>query len=79
MERQFAPFGRGTRSCLGYNLGMAEVYIALAAVINEFEMTPYKTTRKDVDLERDWLIPQPSKDSKGVQVLIKAVRGKSDP
>ncbi|KAH8694203.1 cytochrome P450 [Talaromyces proteolyticus] len=75
MERQFAPFGRGTRNCLGYNLGMAEVYMTIAAVITKFDMEPYKTTRKDVDLERDWLIPQPSKDSKGVQVLVTAARG----
>lgn len=27
-EKQYVPFSKGTRMCLGYNLGLAELYLA---------------------------------------------------
>ena len=35
-ENYFAPFGRGTRSCLGETLARAELYLALAYIYRHF-------------------------------------------
>ena len=70
MERYIVAFGKGTRSCLGYNLGMAEVCLMLAAVVERFELELLETGLADVDLERDWFIPQPMIDTVGVRVAV---------
>lgn len=75
LEKHYAPFGRGTRSCLGYSLGLAELYLGLAAVVTRFKMELFETGQKDVELERDWFIPQPSITTKGVRVTVRGYTG----
>lgn len=36
-ERCFVPFSSGTRSCLGQNLAMCEMYVTLAMIFRRFE------------------------------------------
>jgi cytochrome P450 len=62
--------GRGTRSCIGYNLGNAMLYLMVAAVTTKLDMEPFETDDRDVDLERDWSIPQARPDSKGVKAMV---------
>ena len=64
------PFGRGTRGCLGYNLGYAVMYLTLAAIGGRFDLEPFETVLSDVDLERDWFIPQARADTKGVRACV---------
>lgn len=59
LKRHFVPFGRGTRNCLGYNLAYAMLYLSIAGVAGCYDMEPFQTSSEDVDLERDWVIPQP--------------------
>jgi cytochrome P450 len=70
LKRYLISSGRGTRSCIGYNLGNAMVYMMVAAVAAKFDMVPFETDDRDVDLERDWSIPQPRPDSKGVRATV---------
>lgn len=70
LKRHFVAFGRGTRNCLGYNLGYAMLYFSIATVVARFDMELFKTSFEDVNLERDWTIPQPRVGSEGVQALV---------
>ena len=70
LRRHFHPYSKGTRSCLGYNLGNAEMYLILAALFRRFNMELFETDITDVDLERDWFIPQPKWNSRGVRAKV---------
>lgn len=70
LGKHLVAFEKGTRSCLGYNLGMVELYLTLAHVLTRFDMQLFETGARDVDLERDWFIPQPAADSAGIRVIV---------
>jgi cytochrome P450 len=70
LKRYLISSGRGTRSCIGYNLGNTMVYMMVAALAAKFDMVPFETDDRDVDLERDWSIPQARPDSKGVRAMV---------
>ena len=70
LERYFVAFGKGPRSSLGYNLALAEIYMMLAAVLCKFEMHLFETYFDDVNMERDWFVPQPKVNTKGVRVIV---------
>jgi hypothetical protein len=54
------------------SLAWAEIYLALATVVWRFpHMELYETTRRDVDVAHDFLLPYPELDSKGIRVLVK--------
>ena len=68
LDKYLVAFGRGTRNCVGTNLGMAELYLVLAALVTRFEMDLFETDRDDVDVRRDWYVPHGRIGSKGVRV-----------
>ena len=75
-DRHWAPFSKGTRACLGMNLAVAEIYLALASVFRRFEMELWETRReRDVDVLHDFVNPSPGLNSVGVRVLVKGVKG----
>ncbi|KAM5430386.1 hypothetical protein McanMca71_005682 [Microsporum canis] len=49
----FAPFSRGTRTCLGMHLAWAEMYLLLAALVQEFNFTIKDATACDFELDKD--------------------------
>lgn len=61
LKQNFVPFAR----CLGYNLGNGVIYQAIIATACRFDLESYQTDFSDVDLERDWSIPQPRANTKG--------------
>jgi cytochrome P450 len=66
-------FGKGSRQCVGMELGKAEILTALANVFRRFgrEMKLYNTTReKDIDICYDVFNPIPSRQSNGLMVLF---------
>ncbi|KAI0420251.1 cytochrome P450 [Xylaria grammica] len=72
MHRSFVPFCRGSRNCLGMNLAMAEMSLALAVLFrpNGPKMELFETDESDVKQAHDFLIPLPKLDTKGVRVLV---------
>ncbi|KAF2704078.1 trichodiene oxygenase [Pleomassaria siparia CBS 279.74] len=50
---KFAPFSRGTRICLGMHLAWAEMYLLLAALVQDFTFAIKGATAGDFELERD--------------------------
>ncbi|KAL9092259.1 MAG: hypothetical protein Q9165_004433 [Trypethelium subeluteriae] len=76
LQRHFVAFSRGTRGCLGMNLAWAELFLILAMVFRRFEFDLRQVDRKrDVDVDRDMILPVPKKESKGVIVGVKCTEG----
>jgi cytochrome P450 len=58
LKKYLLCFSRGSRSCLGYNLGNSMLFLTVAAVATKFDFELFETDNRDVDIERDWSIPQ---------------------
>lgn len=74
-QKYLFNFGRGTRQCLGMNLALAEIHMALAAVFRRFgkNMQLYDTVReRDVDVKYDFFATNPSFESRGVRVTFQS-------
>ena len=71
LQKQLAPFCRGTRACVGMNLAYAEMYITLATLFRRYEMSLFETGGEDVEVAHEYHIPQVRKASKGVRVVVK--------
>jgi cytochrome P450 len=71
LDRFLVAFGKGTRNCVGKNLGQAELYLALATVLKTFDFELFETDETDIEFGRDWYVMQPRKSSVGVRVVVK--------
>ncbi|KAJ5606202.1 Cytochrome P450 [Penicillium lagena] len=63
-------FSKGGRKCLGIELARAELYLVIAALVQEFDMTLWRTDASDVAFLHDYQVATPKLDSKGVQVKV---------
>ncbi|KAF2828055.1 cytochrome P450 [Ophiobolus disseminans] len=67
-------FGRGSRQCVGMRLAYAELYLTLGYLFRrlgskvQLQDTEYE---RDVAFLQDYFIPAPSRQSKGVRVVMK--------
>ncbi|KAI0204166.1 cytochrome P450 [Astrocystis sublimbata] len=69
MIRNYVPFGRGSRSCLGMNLAMAEMYIVIACMFRRVDFDLHDTIKeRDIDTVRDCFIAEVSPETKGVRI-----------
>ena len=73
-QRHLFNFGRETRQCVGINLAMAEIHMALATLFRNLggtKMRLYDTEReRDVDVKHDFFVTNPSLKSRGVRVTL---------
>ncbi|TRX88990.1 hypothetical protein FHL15_010112 [Xylaria flabelliformis] len=72
MNRNFVPFTRGSRTCLGSNLALAEISLVLAVLFrpNGPKLELFETDESDVRVAHDFGVPLPKLDTKGVRALI---------
>ena len=73
LQKYLVAFARGSRSCLGMNLGTAELYMCLAGVFRNLGsiMKIVDTVKeRDVDICRDFLTPFMREDSTGIKVVV---------
>ena len=70
-ERFFAPFGQGTRSCVGRDLAMLEMTMVVANLLYRFDVELFETTWEDIRMDHDFFSPFRKDDSKGLQVTLK--------
>ena len=73
LMKYLASFGKGSRQCVGMELGKAEILTCLACLFRRFgrNMRLVDTIReRDVDCEYDVFNPLSSKDSNGVVVMF---------
>lgn len=76
--RYLVVWGRGSRACVGKELGQAEILTTLATMFRKFgrNMILYETSReKDIDIVYDHFSPLPSRESNGVMVSFNKISG----
>ena len=71
LTRYMFAFGKGTRSCVGFQLAYAELYIGLATLFRRFELELFDTTRDAVDCWMDRFVPRPKPGTLGVRVKVR--------
>ena len=73
LQKYLVAFSKGSRQCLGMNLGAAELYMGIAGVVRRFGhgMRVVDTLReRDVEVVRDFFTPMTRGDSKGIWVVV---------
>ncbi|KAK4206663.1 putative cytochrome P450, putative EED11494.1 cytochrome P450 [Rhypophila decipiens] len=72
MNRNWVPFSRGSRNCLGINLANAEMNHAMAVLFRPGgpKLSLYETDESDIAQAVDFLMPLPKLDSRGTRVMI---------
>lgn len=70
MQQSWAPFSRGTRSCIGIDLARMELLLTVGNVYNRFDFELFETTARDVSFKHDFFAPFKPRDSKGVQAKV---------
>ena len=55
---------------MGIELARAELYLVIAALVQEFDMTLWRTDASDVAFLHDYQVATPKLDSEGVQVKV---------
>ncbi|KAJ5961883.1 cytochrome P450 [Penicillium viridicatum] len=68
LTRFIATFGKGSRACIGINLGYAELYFTIAAMAHRFKFELHETTQENIRAVRDRGLPF----SKGGHWRVKA-------
>ncbi|KAF2965248.1 hypothetical protein GQX73_g8312 [Xylaria multiplex] len=73
MNRNFVPFSRGSRTCLGSNLALAEISLVLAVLFrpNGPKLELFETDESDVRVAHDFGVPLPKLDTKGVRAYVR--------
>lgn len=71
LEKYFSPFGRGSRSCIGKELAVMNLYLMTATFFHKFDAELFQTTLRDIEMEHDFFAPFPANDSKGLRVNLK--------
>lgn len=71
MERAYAPFGRGSRQCVGLELAKEEITLMTGNLFSHFSLELFETTNRDVSIAHDYFAPFAPKDSKGVRVIAR--------
>ncbi|PYH76834.1 putative cytochrome P450 [Aspergillus uvarum CBS 121591] len=72
MNRNWVPFARGSRMCIGMNLALAEMYWVLAVLFRPGapQLELFETTEADVVPVRDYVGGIPEFGTKGVRVRM---------
>lgn len=73
-EHAYAPFSKGTRMCVGMHLAWAELYLALAALIQRFNFDFIGAKAEDFDCSSNQFVI--GTKGKGVPKAHVRLRGK---
>ncbi|PGH08703.1 hypothetical protein AJ80_07824 [Polytolypa hystricis UAMH7299] len=71
LERNFVPFAKGNRGCLGLNLAYAQIHLASAILLRRFNFELYDVVReRDIDVLRDCFVGMAHPKSQGVRFKV---------
>lgn len=70
LEKYLVPFSKGARGCLGSQLAMAELDIALATVLRRFDLEMWDTTVDDIEPYFDEFVPVPRNGKQKLYVTV---------
>ncbi|KAI3326694.1 cytochrome P450 family protein [Xylariaceae sp. AK1471] len=72
MTKNYVPFSKGSRNCLGWNLATCELNFILSALFRpggpDFEL--YETYESDVVQAHDFMLPLPKLETQGIRVIF---------
>ncbi|KAL4999998.1 cytochrome P450 [Aspergillus recurvatus] len=77
LARFITAFGKGSRQCVGINLGYAELYFTLASLATYFDYELHNTNEENIRVARDRGVPFPEKGH--FMVRAKVVGVHADP
>lgn len=66
-------FGKGGRKCLGIELARAQLYLVIAALVRNFDMTLWQTDESEVAFVHDFQVAMPKMGSTGVRVMAEVI------
>ncbi|KAK7530276.1 cytochrome P450 [Phyllosticta citribraziliensis] len=80
MKRHFAPFGRGSRACVGRDLAVAVMAAVVGEVVGALwvvHLQLFHTPRAEVEVARDWFggVPAAGLRCRGVRMRVLRRRG----
>ncbi|KAF7956988.1 hypothetical protein EAE96_004310 [Botrytis aclada] len=72
MDRNFVPFTKGSRSCLGVNLAWAELYLASAMLFRPGgpKLVLHDADESDIKIARDYIMGFPRAGAKDICVTV---------
>jgi cytochrome P450 len=83
LDKYLTTFSKGKMSCVGRELALAEMFLVLAKMFRVFGVKGVRgegdwgmlrlidtVFERDVDVKQDRFLPQPSKESKGIRVMV---------
>lgn len=70
-EKYFAPWNKGSRSCVGREIALLQMRMAIALIVHRFDLEMVNTTERDISMAHELFSPFHPDDSKGLQVLVK--------
>ncbi|KAK3349178.1 putative cytochrome P450 [Lasiosphaeria hispida] len=72
MNRNYIPFSKGSRNCLGMSFAYAELYMTVAVMFGPRgpKMSLFETDETDVIPVHDFFLAVPKLDSKGMRVVV---------
>ncbi|KAL4946987.1 putative cytochrome P450 [Aspergillus filifer] len=72
LNRNWVPFSRGSRNCVGMNMAYSEMYWALAVLFRPGapRLEVFETHESDVKQSEDFIMPLPKVDSRGLRVIV---------
>ena len=85
LERYMVSFSKGTRQCVGMNLGSAEIYLMLATLFRSYgtrecrlagdegALELFETDVRDVEPVGDFQVPISWKGSQGIRIRVRHV------
>ena len=70
LEKYLVPFSKGSRSCVGMELALAELYLVIGNMFRTFDMNLVDTTMEDMRIAHDFFSPFAPSESKGLRILV---------
>ncbi|PGH11994.1 hypothetical protein AJ80_06892 [Polytolypa hystricis UAMH7299] len=75
LERNFVPFAKGSRGCLGQNLATTQIHLASAMMLRRYDLEPYDLVKeRDIDVVRDCFVGLTRPDTQGVRFNVVSKR-----
>jgi cytochrome P450 len=73
LDKYLVTFSKGSRSCLGMELAMCELYLGIATLVHYFDIELYDFDyERDLKTVRDGFVGLPGPESKGVRIKLSA-------
>ena len=73
-RKNFVPFGKGMRMCVGMNLAWAELYLTVAALLTSVEMELVDTTARDALINAEYVYPWRYKRLRHLLTILNTIR-----